>query len=57
MTQVADRFAPQPQPGQPQFGFAQRSDALRPSLSHEDALRNAPASGGAFFQVPKVIER
>jgi aspartyl-tRNA(Asn)/glutamyl-tRNA(Gln) amidotransferase subunit C len=30
---------------------------LRPSLSHEEALTNAPESDGAFFLVPKVIER
>jgi aspartyl-tRNA(Asn)/glutamyl-tRNA(Gln) amidotransferase subunit C len=30
---------------------------LRPSLPHEEALANAPESDGAFFLVPKVIER
>jgi Asp-tRNA(Asn)/Glu-tRNA(Gln) amidotransferase C subunit len=30
---------------------------LRPSLSHEEALANAPESDGTFFLVPKVIER
>jgi aspartyl-tRNA(Asn)/glutamyl-tRNA(Gln) amidotransferase subunit C len=34
-----------------------RADEPRPSLPHEEALRNAPASDGVFFKVPKVIER
>jgi aspartyl-tRNA(Asn)/glutamyl-tRNA(Gln) amidotransferase subunit C len=36
---------------------AWRDDALRPSLPHEEALRNAPARDQEFFRVPKVIER
>ena len=36
---------------------AMRPDELRPSLPHEIAMRNAPASDGVFFKVPKVIER
>jgi len=38
-------------------GYAMRADEPRPSLPHEEALRNAPASDGVFFKVPKVIER
>jgi aspartyl-tRNA(Asn)/glutamyl-tRNA(Gln) amidotransferase subunit C len=34
-----------------------RSDEPRPSLPREGALANAPQSDGAFFRVPKVIER
>jgi aspartyl-tRNA(Asn)/glutamyl-tRNA(Gln) amidotransferase subunit C len=34
-----------------------RSDEPRPSLPREVALANAPQSDGAFFRVPKVIER
>lgn len=34
-----------------------RDDALTPCLPHEDAMKNAPASDGKFFKVPKVIER
>jgi len=30
---------------------------LRPSLSQDEALANAPESDGTFFLVPKVIER
>ena len=50
MTQVADRYSVD----------ACREDVpegLRPSLSHDIALQNAPASDGTFFKVPKVIER
>ena len=39
------------------FAYAMRADEPRPSLPHEEALRNAPASDGVFFKVPKVIER
>jgi aspartyl-tRNA(Asn)/glutamyl-tRNA(Gln) amidotransferase subunit C len=34
-----------------------RSDEPRPSPPREVALANAPQSDGAFFRVPKVIER
>ena len=37
--------------------YAMRADEPRPSLPHDEALRNAPASDGVFFKVPKVIER
>ncbi len=33
-----------------------RPDETRPSLSHEDALRNAPKQGGGLFIVPKIVE-
>lgn len=33
-----------------------RADEIRPSLSHEDALRNAPRQAGGLFIVPKVVE-
>ncbi len=33
-----------------------RADTPEPSLSNEEALANAPASGNAHFKVPKVIE-
>lgn len=36
---------------------AWRDDAPRPSLPHDEALRNAPAKDREFFRVPKVIER
>ena len=33
-----------------------RLDETRPSLSHEDALRNAPKKSGGLFIVPKIVE-
>ncbi|NBQ59442.1 MAG: Asp-tRNA(Asn)/Glu-tRNA(Gln) amidotransferase subunit GatC [Opitutaceae bacterium] len=33
-----------------------RADEVRPSLSHEDALRNAPRQAGGLFLVPKIVE-
>lgn len=39
------------------FKYAQREDVLRPSLPHDEAMRNAPATDGEFFKVPKVIEK
>lgn len=33
-----------------------RKDEIRPSLAHEDAMRNAPATSGGLFTVPKIIE-
>ncbi|MEP6662283.1 MAG: Asp-tRNA(Asn)/Glu-tRNA(Gln) amidotransferase subunit GatC [Verrucomicrobiota bacterium] len=33
-----------------------RADEIRPSLSHEEALRNAPAKANGLFVVPKIVE-
>jgi aspartyl-tRNA(Asn)/glutamyl-tRNA(Gln) amidotransferase subunit C len=33
-----------------------RTDEVRPSLSQEDALRNAPAQANGLFIVPKIVE-
>jgi aspartyl-tRNA(Asn)/glutamyl-tRNA(Gln) amidotransferase subunit C len=33
-----------------------RPDEVRPSLPHEDALRNAPAQANGLFIVPKIVE-
>ncbi len=33
-----------------------RADEIRPSLPHEDALRNAPAQANGLFIVPKIVE-
>jgi aspartyl-tRNA(Asn)/glutamyl-tRNA(Gln) amidotransferase subunit C len=33
-----------------------RKDETRPSLSNEDALRNAPAKANGLFVVPKIVE-
>ena len=34
-----------------------RPDETRPSIPHDEAMRNAPQTDGVFFKVPKVIER
>ena len=33
-----------------------RADEVRPSLSQEEALRNAPKKSGGLFIVPKIVE-
>jgi aspartyl-tRNA(Asn)/glutamyl-tRNA(Gln) amidotransferase subunit C len=33
-----------------------RADEVRPSLPHDDALRNAPAKANGLFMVPKIVE-
>jgi len=33
-----------------------RADELRPSLPHEEAMRNAPAKANGLFMVPKIVE-
>ncbi|MBZ4188202.1 Asp-tRNA(Asn)/Glu-tRNA(Gln) amidotransferase subunit GatC [Niabella beijingensis] len=34
-----------------------RDDAVKGSITREAALRNAPATDGVFFKVPKVIRK
>jgi len=34
-----------------------REDTLVPCLPHAEAMKNAPATDGEFFKVPKVIEK
>jgi len=33
-----------------------RPDGLRPSLPHDEAMRNAPAQANGLFMVPKIVE-
>ena len=33
-----------------------RIDEVRPSLTNEEALRNAPAKANGLFMVPKIVE-
>jgi len=33
-----------------------RADEIRPSLPHDEALRNAPKRAGGLFVVPKIVE-
>ena len=48
MTQVSPQVA---------VNAMQREDVLTPCLLQEEAIKNAPATDGKFFKVPKVIER
>ena len=61
MAQVSDRYGVDTaKAGSERFSYASREDVLfglRPSLSNEEALANAPDAGEHFFRVPKVIER
>lgn len=38
-----------------ELGDVFREDIVRPGLSQEEALKNAPAKDEKFFKVPKVI--
>jgi aspartyl-tRNA(Asn)/glutamyl-tRNA(Gln) amidotransferase subunit C len=33
-----------------------RPDEVRPGLTNEEALRNAPAKSNGLFMVPKIVE-
>ena len=33
-----------------------RADEVRPSLPHDDAMRNAPKQSNGLFIVPKIVE-
>ena len=61
MAQVSERYGvDQAKTGSERFAYALRDDllqGLRPSLERQEALKNAPAGDGAFFKVPKVIEK
>ena len=61
MAQVSDRYGEDvSRQGSDRFAYAARDDVkegLRPSLPHDEAVKNAPETDGTFFVVPKVIER
>jgi len=61
MAQVSDRYGVDvSRQGSERFAYAAREDVkegLRPSLPHDEAVKNAPETDGTFFVVPKVIER
>ncbi len=57
LAEVASQFAPEQKEGSEKFTFAMRPDAVRPGLTHEVAVENAPDTDGTFFKVPKVIEK
>jgi aspartyl-tRNA(Asn)/glutamyl-tRNA(Gln) amidotransferase subunit C len=55
MTQV---FAAETESGEPAANASSlRADEVAPSLSRQQVLASAPDTDGAFFRVPKVIER
>ncbi len=61
MAQVSDLYGvDESKQGSERFAYSYREDVvegLRKSLPQEVALENAPDADGAFFRVPKVIER
>jgi len=57
LAEVVSSFAPQSGQGGDRFAYAQRVDEVKPGLSREAALSNAPDTDGTCFRVPKVIER
>jgi aspartyl-tRNA(Asn)/glutamyl-tRNA(Gln) amidotransferase subunit C len=54
---VLSAFASSGREGSEKFAYAQRDDEVKPGLSREVALSNAPDTDGTCFRVPKVIER
>jgi aspartyl-tRNA(Asn)/glutamyl-tRNA(Gln) amidotransferase subunit C len=57
MAQVSEMLASEPQAEQQDSRAALRPDEPRPSLERERVMVSAPDTDGAFFKVPKVIER
>jgi aspartyl-tRNA(Asn)/glutamyl-tRNA(Gln) amidotransferase subunit C len=58
MAQVASRYGERKYKDEAgPFASVMRADEPRPCLPHDQAMRNAPATDGTFFKVPKVIER
>jgi aspartyl-tRNA(Asn)/glutamyl-tRNA(Gln) amidotransferase subunit C len=58
MAQTSDRYGiDESKSGTARFAYAMREDRTKPSLPREVVMENAPESDGAFFKVPKVIEK
>lgn len=57
LAEVISAFASEGRHGSERFAYAQRADEVKPGLSREVALANAPDTDGTCFRVPKVIER
>jgi len=57
LAEVASSFASARRQGSERFAYAERADEVKPGLSREIALANAPDTDGTCFKVPKVIER
>ena len=58
MAQTSDRYGiDESKSGTARFAYAMREDKNDASLAREIVMENAPESDGAFFKVPKVIEK
>jgi aspartyl-tRNA(Asn)/glutamyl-tRNA(Gln) amidotransferase subunit C len=57
MSQVSEVLTASGASAEQQSRAALRQDEPRPSLQRSTVMADAPATDGAFFKVPKVIER
>jgi aspartyl-tRNA(Asn)/glutamyl-tRNA(Gln) amidotransferase subunit C len=57
MAQISDTFGQSDTTSSEKDAGFLRDDALRPSLPHAEAMKNAPETDGDFFKVPRVIEK
>src|SRR5207302_3127511 len=57
MAQALQEFDPSRSTPGSTAAYPWREDIPRPSLPHQEALKNAPETDGDFFKVPKVIEK
>ena len=58
MAQTSDRYGiDESKSGTARFAYAMRDDKAGSSLRREIVMENAPETDGAFFKVPKVIEK
>lgn len=58
MALTSDRYGiDESKSGTARFAYAMREDKAGPSLPREAVMENAPETDGAFFKVPKVIEK
>jgi aspartyl-tRNA(Asn)/glutamyl-tRNA(Gln) amidotransferase subunit C len=58
MAQTSDRYGVDvSKTGTARFAYATREDKTRPSLPRDTVMENAPEGDGAFFKVPRVIEK
>ncbi len=58
MAQSSDRYGiDESKTGTARFAYAMREDKTGPSLPRDVVMKNAPETDGAFFKVPKVIEK
>jgi aspartyl-tRNA(Asn)/glutamyl-tRNA(Gln) amidotransferase subunit C len=58
MAQTSDRYGiDESKSGTARFAYATREDKTGPSLPREIVMETAPETDGAFFKVPKVIEK